>query len=129
MSEQVVGMTIGADVIKPIIEAKIRAAIVEAMGGHVGLVERMVAETCRMKVRRDFRPDTTLLEDVLETAMREAITQAVKEWAENAKSQITKAFVEHMKSKKGTSAIVEAMLTGLTDCLAKSWSFQVNVNR
>lgn len=112
--------------IKPIIESKINAAIVEAMDGHERLIAEMVAAFLNQMVDQDGKESgyssnkprlTWLVHKMLEEAMRKALS----DFLEKKKGLLEKEFEKFFASKSGSSKIVEAMQNGFCSALKDKW--------
>jgi hypothetical protein len=125
MSDQL-EFKISESLIRPIIDAKIQSAIVEAMGGEKKMVADMVScymaqkVDCEGKVSRyssDKARFDYLVGKMLEDAMKEALSTYLKEKTE----LLQKEFEKFFNSKKGTSLLIKAMQEGLCAGLSDKW--------
>ena len=110
------------DVIIPIVQAKIQASIVEALGKHGDLIEKAVAAALGQKVDSTGKVDKydsynkfTFLEAQANIYMQEAAKEALKEYMVQAKESL-KARVKKELEKKSTllaSALVDGLARGV----------------
>lgn len=112
--------------IRPIIESKINAAIVEAMGGHERVIAEMVAGFLNQRVDSEGKDSgyssnkprlTWLVHKMLEEAMKKALT----EFLEKKKGFLEKEFEKFFASKTGSHKVIEAMQNGFCDALKDKW--------
>lgn len=112
-------LQIGDDIIQPILQAKINAAIVEALGGQGAMMEQMV--TALLTSRRDehgrpckkgeYGDKGTVLEQVAHSVVKDALKQALVDYFAARKPEITKQILAAMK--KNEALLVEAYFAGL----------------
>ncbi len=117
---------ISEGLVRPIIESKINAAIVEAMGGHERLIAEMVAGFLNQRTDSDGKDSgygsnkprlTWLVHKMLEEAMKKALG----EFLEKKKGLLEKEFEKFFASKSGSSKIIEAMQDGFCNALKDKW--------
>ena len=127
-----VEIQVGKDVIKPIIEAKVQAAIVEALGMEKNLVERTVCAALEQKVDKDgkrSRYDSdnkyTMLEAMCNQYILKAARAALETLLQKQQGKIEEAIVRRMTRDK--SKMVNAFADGMRKSLESSWRFGVTV--
>jgi len=132
MSE--VNVSIGKDLIKPIIEAKVQAAIVQAVSSEQDLITRFIAQALETKVGKDGKINYhdrdnkyTMLEYMCIDTLRDCAKQAIRSWIEDNKKEIQKALTAQLKTTKTTSTFAKAILNGLTNSLHSDWRMDVKV--
>lgn len=120
---------VGDDLITPIIEAKVQAAIVESLGQERGLIERVVAEALTRKVEAEKYSSKRVpwIELVCHKVIREAAEQAIQTWAASHKEAIAEEFVRQLSTKKVSSQVVKAMIAGMAGVAGSKWHFQVEL--
>jgi len=132
MADQL-NFTVSEGLIKPIIEAKIQSAIIEAMGGHERMIAEMVASYMNQPVDNDGKASgyssnkprlTWLAHRMVEDAMKAALT----EWLKSKTGLLEKEFEKFFNSKKGTSRLIEAMQTGFLSALNDKWKTTILLN-
>jgi hypothetical protein len=124
-----VGISISDDLIMPILEAKVQAAIVEQLGGQGALIEKVVAEALNQKVEAERYSSKKIpwIQQVCQNVIREAAEKAIREWADGQKEQIAKEFLKQLKTQKTASQVVNSMITGMADVASCKWKFSVNL--
>ena len=132
MSE--VNVSIGKDLIKPIIEAKVQAAIVQAVSTEQDLVTRFIAQALETKVDKngkvnyhDYDNEYTMLEYMCIDTLRECAKQAIRSWIEENRNEIQKALTAQLKTTKTTSTFAKAIINCLTNSIKSDWRMSVNV--
>jgi ABC-type phosphate/phosphonate transport system substrate-binding protein len=112
--------------IRPIIESKINAAIVEAMGGHERMIAEMIASFLNQNVDSEGKASgyssskprlSWLVHKMLEDAMQKALT----EFLLKKKGLLEKEFEKFFASKAGSSKVVAAMQDGFCTALKDKW--------
>lgn len=121
--------------IKPIIEAKINAAIIEAMGGHEKMVGEMLNAYMTQRVDSEGKEDRYsdsrnkprlqwLMHKMVEAALKDALTGFLQTKQDFMKKEFEKFF----NSKKGTSQLVAAMQDGFCDALKDKWRTNITLS-
>lgn len=126
-------VAIPRDVIEPIVQARIQAAIVESLGAHKMLVENAVAAVLHAKVDSEGRPSAhsynnygTFLEHLAKKAISEAAKAALNEYMEQGKEAL-KARVKKELEKK-SSLLAAALVDGLERSVKSTYGFNISVN-
>ena len=125
-----VNIQISKDLIAPIVETKMKAAILEAMGDTSKLVEYVVNQILYAKVNEKgvvgsyssenkFSWIDIALRKSIEDSCKEVIQQVIKEQSEAIKENVKK----HLTSKKGMSAMASAMMDSMVKAAESSWRF------
>lgn len=124
-----VGITVSDDLVAPIIEAKVQAAIIEALGDERSLVERVVAEALTRKIEpeRYSSKKVPWIEHVCQKVIREAAEQAIQEWAASHKEVIAAEFLKQLQSKKVASGVVKTMIDGMASVAGCKWKFSIDM--
>lgn len=119
----------GDDLIMPIIQQKVQVAIVEALGNERGIIERVVAEAITRKVEKSKYSSVHVpwIDKVCSDVIREAASEAIKEWANSHKQSIADEFLRQLKTKKTSSSVVRAMIDGLVGAVDSKWKFSVEL--
>lgn len=132
MSE--VNVSIGKDLIEPIIKSKVQAAIIEAVSNEQDLVTRFIAQTLETKCDKngkvcyhDYENKYTMLEYMCIDTLRDCAKQAIRSWMEDNKKEIRKALTAQLKTTKTTSTFTKAILSGLTTSIKSDWRMDVKV--
>lgn len=133
MTGNEVSVNIGKDLVQPIVEAKIQAAIVESLSGFEGLVDRAVARMMTQKVGHDgkvsqYSSDNKypFIEIVCQQRIQEAVRAALEVWLEKKEPQILAAVEKEMNRRTGSLA--KEFVAGLQDSIKSTWSTKVNVS-
>jgi hypothetical protein len=127
-----VELKISESVLRPILEAKIQEGIVQMMGGQDKLVRDMLEVWMSQRVDSDGKISTynsaiPRFEYLVNKMLSEALKAALDDYLKKKTDLLTREFKRFFDSKKGTSAIVEAMQDGLCKALTTSWMFKVNL--
>lgn len=123
------------DVIQPIVEAKVAAAITEALGGYDRLIESAVAQVLNQKVGADGRPTTYsdarpwfkwVMQDCVQKAARAAIETYFKDHEELVKKAITVELTK--KNSPLVKQLVGALISTVVNADALRYRMNVAVN-
>lgn len=124
---------ISESLVKPILEAKINAAIVESMGGHEKMITDILTAYMNQTVDGDGKQSTYssakprlhwLVQRMIEEAMKASLT----EYMQTKKEFLIKEFERFFNSKKGSSKIIAAMQDGFCNALTDKWRTTITFN-
>ena len=122
------------DVIKPIVQARVQAAIVEALGKQGDLVSAAVAAALTQKVndkgevdgRYSYDNKYTFLEVMTNKYIREAAHEALKEHLEKAKAGIKEKVRRELEKK--SSVLAAALVDGFARSIETTYGFKLDVH-
>jgi hypothetical protein len=130
MSE--VNVQIGKDLIQPIIEAKIQAAIVDALSGYEGLVSQAIARVMNQKVNHEGKRDQydsynkyPFIEVICQQRIQEAVRVSLDKWLASKQPQIEAAVEKEMSRRTGSLA--RDFVAGLQNSIKHSWTTKLDV--
>ncbi len=128
-----VNLSISEEVVQPIIEAKVNAAVCEALGGTQEIVSSVITRVLNQKVdhtdgkpSRGYSSDITYVEWLCTKAIRDAATEAVKRYINSANDKLV-AEVEKALQKKSKGFAVN-LVKSLIDATESSWRMKVDVS-
>jgi len=132
MGNDSVDIKVGADLIQPIIKAKINAAIVGAIGDPQKFVEAAVDAVMREKVNNEGKFTDAyggnrydMIEVLCKITMRNAARAAILEWMEGNVNILKEAVKKCMTRQSG--AFAKALVAGLTEATATNYRLKVDV--
>jgi hypothetical protein len=131
MVAQVVNVQVGEELVRPIIESKVQAAIVEGLGHADQLMQSVISAVITMKVDRDGKPgqgysnDQTLLHYLCTKAIRETAEMAVREWIATQQPKLKAELTKQLDRQK--AQLAEMMVLGLAESLKSAYKFSVDV--
>ena len=104
--------------LQPIIEAKIQAAILEALSGDTAkMVEAIVAQSLKQKA--DSYGNKTVLQKTVETVIQDAAKSAIQAWIAEHKALIHAAVLARLRGAK--PGFVDALADKVMEGLASSF--------
>jgi uncharacterized membrane protein YheB (UPF0754 family) len=122
------------DVIQPIIEAKVSAALIEALGNQDWLVKNCIAKVLDEKVNdngtkcdnyyRDNAP--TFLQWALRSCVQASIKRILEEQIALHKEEITKALKSELERKN--SPLVKQLIQGMTTAFTNSNTLKYHID-
>jgi hypothetical protein len=134
MSDQV-DIKISQDLIKPIIQTKIQAAIVDAMQGSDHMIAQVVKLICDQKVdsrggisRYGSDNKYRYIDILCKNAISDAARAAITEWVERDKKLIQAEMLKQMQTKRYASKMAKSVADGLAEAVKSSWRFKVDVS-
>jgi len=114
-------VNIPKDVIEPIIEAKVQAAVLDALGGHEAILSKAVVRVLNTKVGSDGEPDRygnakeTWLSWMLTGCLRNAVKSAIETAMANNEKAIRAQLVTELQKKN--SPLIRQLVNAMTGCL------------
>jgi len=125
-----VSINVSPEVVKPIIEAKIQAAIVDQLCQEKKLVQAVVEQVLYGKVDSDGKPSRygdgmSYIQWVVERAVRQATMRAVDEVIVLQQEEFKKAVSLALTRKRG--AIAENFISSLLTNAGHAWKTKVDV--
>lgn len=125
-----VAVTVGSDLVKPIVEAKIQAAIVSALGRPEQLIEEAVRTVMNRKVDAQGNPSDSYyskpyIEWLASEALRSAVKVAVTNWVALNQSKIESQISKELKMRSDTFA--KAFVNGFSDGMKSSWQTKFEI--
>jgi hypothetical protein len=129
-----VSLTISKDVVNPIVEAKIKEAILAALGGSEKLIAHVVDSVLRERVGADGKRSTyssdnkydwldIVVSKQIEAAVRDELTKQISE----SSQEIKDALITALRTKKGASVVANALLAGMEKTFAQSWTSAISI--
>lgn len=130
------GMTlqVSQELVRPVIESKIQAAIVAELSKSDGgdLIGQVVSRVLTQKVDGDgkatdstYQQRSTFMEWMVQKAVRECAAKAMAEWLAANKSRFEKHFAAELG--KRSAGMARVFVEGLEKSIASQWSFKVDV--
>jgi DNA gyrase/topoisomerase IV subunit B len=128
-----VNIEISKDLIAPIVETKIKAALAEAFGDKeiiiAQVVERMlydkVDETGKVGQYSSYNK-YRWIDIALRNSIQEACKESMTEWLASHKAEIKAALQKQLESRKSRDAMAKAMVDGLVSATTNHWRFSVH---
>lgn len=130
-----VNLSISKEVINPIIKEKVNQIVLNALGGTEELVKNVVDSIVNQKVNiegkiSNYSSDNKYnwLDVVVTKQIKEAVKAELEEQIKNSSSEIRKALIEQIQTKKGSSLVAKALLSGLEGSFKSSWTSKLEVS-
>ena len=125
---------VSESLVRPIIEAKINVAVIEAMGGAERIVADMLKTYMSQKVDSDgktsnYSSAVPRLEWLLHKMVEDALKEALKAFLQKKQDMFQKEFEKFFASKSGSSQIVAALKDGFVKSLAEQWTSTITFNQ
>lgn len=130
-----VNLGISDELVKPIVDKHIKAAVTAAMGGSDKLVEKTVDMIMNTKVNSEGKVSQyssenrfTLLEWILTSRIKDAVQTVVVEEINKVSTQIRDSIIKKLRSEKGSSMMADALLSCFLNTLESKWYSTIQVN-
>ena len=129
-----VSLTISKDIVQPIVESKVKEAILAALGGSEKVVELAINTVLHQKVDSEGKVSKYSSENkhswmdiVITKTIQDVAREQVKEILAESSLEIMKALKKQLKSDAGSSLIAAAMLDGFNKSFESKWESKVKV--
>ncbi len=128
-----VSLSVSPEIIKPIIQAKIQAAIIDALGGNATLIQNSVLAIMNAKVDSNgkfssngYGSEKPLITWLCEELVKRSAEEAVREYFSTKKSLLVKEFEKQFAARK--KSIAEKMVDGIFNSTKSEWEFILRVD-
>ena len=129
-----VQLTISKEIVNPIVEAKVKEAILAAMGGADQIVENAVKGILTQKVNSEGKVSNyssdnkySWIDIILTKQIKEYAEQAIKETLGKNSLVIKDELIKQLQSKKGSSIAAKALLDAMSGSFSKNWRSNINI--
>ena len=129
-----VQLTISKEVVTPIVEAKVKEAVLAAMGGADEIVKNVLNGILTQKVGSDGRVSSystdnkySWLDIVLTKQIKESAEQAIRDCLAENSVHIKDALIKELQSKKGASLAAKAIIDGMNDSFKNAWKTNLSI--
>jgi len=132
MSE--VSLTISKEIVTPIVEAKVKALVMESFGGAEVIIDKILNSIINQRVDINGKVSSyssenkySYIDAILTEQIRIASQEAIKEVMSNNASVIKESLIKQLQSKKGSELAAKALLNCLNGTFEKSWTSQIKI--
>lgn len=129
-----VSLTIGKDIVNPIVQAKINEAIISALGGGEAIIEKVVNEILNRKVDSKGNVSTyssdnkfSWIDVAVTNQIKEAVIESMSEVMVSRKDEIRKAIVKQLSSQKGIMQFADALINESVKNFESKYSTSINI--
>ena len=119
-STNMLSLQLNKDLVAPIIEAKVKDAILQSLGGSDKIVEKIIDQVFNQRVTQDGRVyqcgsdnKFSWFDVVITNKVKDIVQQEMVEILKDQTAQIKKALEDQIKTKKGSSMIASALMSCL----------------
>jgi len=134
-SSNSVNITVGKDIIDPIVKQQIKGAIIASLGGKEMLVEQVMKNIMFQKVNDEgkvsnYSSDNKycwldhILTKQLEKISREAVIEILTEEAANIKLEL----VRILQTKKGSNQVAQALIDSMNGTFGEHWNSKISID-
>ena len=135
MSANMINLEINEDVVKPILEKQIQAAILANIGNPEELIQKVVSTALSQKVDSGGRVSGYSGDnkydylDVLTTkSIQKAAEEALRDWLEENSQLVKKAVIKELNKPARRHSIAKAFADAVESSLQCSWRFSCDVS-
>ena len=132
-TQEMVNIEVGEGLIKPLIENKIRAAIIAEMSKHPEqIINGLVARSLDLKVDENGKPSTysnskPYIEHLCDNVIREEAKKALEEMIEENRPKIKEAVKKKMSQGGTSNKLATALVNGMIESLECRYSQKIEV--
>lgn len=134
MENNLVTMNVSPDIIKPIVETKIKEAIAAALGGSDSIVKHVVEQVLHSRVNdkgnvSSYSSDNkyTWLDIVITNQIKDIVRETLQEQIKDVSGNIKKEIEKFLQSKKGSSNIASLLCASMADSIGSNYNSYVEV--
>lgn len=127
-----VKLEIATEVVRPIIEAQIQAAIVRELNNTPNLVEKMIEAAMLEKVSSDGRKSNyssdnrySYIDVLAQKAIRDSAQQAMQEWIKENQAKLKRELKRQLASHP--EELAASFIAGLTKSAESDWRMTTNI--
>jgi len=128
-----IDMKVSEGLVKPIVEAKIQAAIAVALGGEKQIFDSIVEKILTQKVNSEGKVDSyshhnkySFVEILCHKTIQAAADRAIRDWIEKNQKKLQVAIEKQLNKQSGK--MTRAFIDGILDSIKSSWTFSCKVN-
>lgn len=129
-----VNLGINKELITPIVEKEIKAAVVAAMGGADSVIEKVVNHIMYQKVNSEGKVSSyssenkyTFIELVLTNNIKDAIGEELKRQIGEKAEPLKKAIVKNLRNEVTANKLADALLTAFSQTVDSNWKSVINI--
>ena len=134
MADNMINLGISPDLVKPIVETQIKAAVTEMFGGADEVIKKVVTAMIHQKVdssgnvnRSSYNNEYDWFEIVFSKHIKEAVENELREQMKSMSAAIRKALIKKLRSEQGANLVADALLKGLEGTFEHSWQSRMDV--
>ena len=127
-------LTVSKELVVPILEAKIKAALTAAMGGEQEILNKILDSVIHQKVNSEgkighYPSDNKYdwFDIVITKTIQDEIKESIKEEVKLQGKVIKDAVRKYLKTASGSNAIARALVDGLEKSFENNWRNKFNI--
>lgn len=135
MDSKMMSLEINEEMVRPILETQIQAAIVSQLGDQDKLIEAIVQKALAEKVnakgnreRDSYYNSYDYLEILASNSIREAAKNALAEWLETNSHKVKTAVLKELETPSRQRSIAVAYADAIETSLKCSWNMGCNIS-
>lgn len=135
MNNETVSLTISKEIVNPIVETKVKEAILAALGGPDKIIEKVVNEVLNRKVDLNGNTSTyssdnkySWIDAVVTKQIKTLVEKEVTEIVGQQSSVIKDEIIKQLKTNKGANKVASALLDAFNGTFGKSWLSTISID-
>jgi restriction endonuclease S subunit len=126
-NKELVSLKVNDDLVVPVIQKAIQAAIIENLGKKEDLIAKKVSSNGgKSNYSSDNKYD--YMEVITNQAVQEAAKEALKEWLSQKKEELKEAVVKEMSKPSNKNKLVKSFADAAMKAFDYHWHFSCNIN-
>lgn len=134
-SENMINLGINEDIVKPILEKQIQAAVIKSLGNPEELIAKVVSMALKQKVNERGKVSGNSWEDkydfldlITGNAIREAAKEALRGWLQENVQLVKSMVLREMNHPERQNSLAKAFADAVEESLKCSWRFNCDVS-
>lgn len=134
MSDSNVSIQISKEIVNPIVEAKIKDMIVEALGGKDRLIENVVSNVLGTKVDSTGKVSSysydnkfSWIEFYFSEQIRDLVREEMKIVIKEQATLIKGAIAKQLRTQKGINSLASALINAMDKTLENAWTSDIKI--
>ena len=134
MATDMVSLQINEDMVKPILEKQIQAAIMANIGDPSLLIEKVVARALSVKVDDEGKVNSyssynkyDYIESLTAIEIRKAAKEALGEWLKENMALVKEMVIKEMNKPNRQRSIANAFANAVEESLSCNWNFKCDI--
>ena len=133
-SKDLVSLNVSQELIKPVIEKQVQAAIMAQLGSAEDVIAKVVQLALHVKVNDEgnvskdsYYNKYDFMEVLVGKKIREAATEAFQEWVKGNLDKVRAAVLKEMRKPSRQEALAAAFYDAIQDSISASWTMKCDV--
>jgi len=130
-----ISLSINKEIVTPIVEAKIKGAVIDAMGGFENIANDVIDAILRTKVDKDGKVNPSsyynnqdFIDVLMSNQIKTAVMDEIRAQVQSSSQTIKTAIVNQLKTKKYQTGIATALLNCLIGTFESDYTSNITIS-